>query len=106
MQKKVWKNIYLFLLFLSFSLFSSFGQSSDLADDPNKEWCYLKKSTTVIGMPFHPQATEVTYDGSLYTGYAELCFGYGKNDTPVLIRQKHLKKDGFLLLEMSGRKEL
>ena len=52
-----------------------FAQIGNLADDPNKEWCYLKKSTTVIGMPFHPQVTEVTYDGSLYTGYAELCFG-------------------------------
>lgn len=46
-------------------------------------------------MPFNPQVTEVTYDGSLYTGYAELCFHYGKNDTPILIRQKTFK-DGWI----------
>lgn len=69
------------------------AQAADrLADDPSKEWCYLKKSTTVIGMPFHPQVTEVTYDGSLYTGYSELTFSYGKADTPLLIRQKTFEK--------------
>lgn len=85
---KTIKRIIWILTLCSLSMNNLFAQIGNLADDPNKEWCYLKKSTTVIGMPFHPQVTEVTYDGSLYTGYAELCFGYGKNDTPVLIRQK------------------
>lgn len=72
-----------------------FANNDLLKDDPNKEWCYLKKSTTVIGMPFNPQITEVTYDGSLYTGYSELCFSYGKDDNPILIRQKTFK-DGWI----------
>lgn len=62
--------------------------AQELKDDPSKEWCYLKKSTTVLGMPFNPQVAEVTYDGALYTGYAELCFGYGEKNTPLLLRQK------------------
>lgn len=60
-------------------------------DDPAKQWCYLAKSTTVIGMPFQPGeigVTQVTYDGSLYTTYAELGFFYGKNNTALLARQK------------------
>lgn len=69
-----------------------FADNNVLYDDPDKEWCYLKKSTTVIGMPFNPKVTEVTYDGSLYTGYSELCFSYGENDVPILIRQKTFKE--------------
>ena len=57
-------------------------------DDPSKEWCYLAKSTTVIGLPFQPDVTAVTYDGALYTGYAELCFFYGTESKPLLARQK------------------
>lgn len=77
-------------LLLFFVLYSalSFSKERDLIDDPDKEWCYLKKSTTVIGMPFNPQVTEVTYDGSLYTGYSELSFSYGQADIPILLRQK------------------
>ena len=63
-------------------------KAQQLNDDPAKEWCYLKKSTTVLGMPYNPQVTEVTYDGALYTGYIELDFATGSKDTPLLIRQK------------------
>lgn len=75
-------------LLLTVGVHTAHGQELPLTDDPAKEWCYLRKSTTVIGMPFHPQVTEVTYDGSLYTGHAELNFSYGPHDTPILIRQK------------------
>lgn len=63
-------------------------KAQQLNDDPAKEWCYLQKSTTVLGMPYNPQVTEVTYDGALYTGYIELDFATGSKDTPLLIRQK------------------
>ena len=63
-------------------------KAQELKDDPTKEWCYLKKSTTVLGMPYNPQVAEVTYDGALYTGYIELDFATGSKATPLLIRQK------------------
>jgi len=43
-------------------------------DDPGKEWCFLLKSTTVIGVPFVPRPIQVTFDGAVFTGNAELCF--------------------------------
>ena len=57
-------------------------------DDPDQPWCYLGKSTTVIGVPFVPAPVEVTYDGSIYTRNAELCFFYGEKNQPMLARQK------------------
>jgi hypothetical protein len=57
-------------------------------DKPGEEWCYLGKSTTVIGVPFQRDVTQITYDGALYTRNAELCFFYGPGDTPLLARGK------------------
>ena len=57
-------------------------------DSPGGEWCYLAKSTTVIGVPFQPDVTQVTFDGALFTRQAELCFFLGDKDTPVLAREK------------------
>lgn len=65
-------------------------QMLDLAkvNNPDKEWCYSPKSTTVIGVPFMPRAVQVTYDGAIYTGDAEVCFFYGDSLKPVMARQK------------------
>jgi len=57
-------------------------------DDPNQAWCYLAKSTTVIGVPFVPEPVQITYDGAIYTRNAELCFFYGEKNEPVLARHK------------------
>jgi hypothetical protein len=57
-------------------------------DIQGKEWCYLAKSTVVIGRPFQPDVTQITYDGAVYTRHAELDFYYGKYNTPLLARQK------------------
>ena len=57
-------------------------------DDPDKEWCYLAKSTVCIGVPYMPEVIQVTYDGAIYTRNAELCFFYGEKHTPVMARQK------------------
>lgn len=57
-------------------------------DDLEREWCYLARSTTVIGVPYQPDAVQVTYDGAIYTGQAELGFFYGESRTPLLARQK------------------
>lgn len=61
---------------------------SPAIDDPAKPWCYLQHSTTLVGVPYMPDAIQVTYDGALYTGHAELCFFYGRPLRPVLVRQK------------------
>ena len=57
-------------------------------DDPAKPWCYAAQSTTVIGMPFVPAPVQVTYDGAIYTRYAELAFFYGRTLKPVMARTK------------------
>ena len=57
-------------------------------DDPAREWCYIAKSTTVIGVPYMPDTVQVTFDGALYTRHAELCFFYGDPLRPVMARQK------------------
>ena len=67
----------------------STGPMLDPATDrPDKPWCYLAKSTTVIGRPEQPDVTQVTFDGALFTRNAELCFFYGDKDQPLLARQK------------------
>ena len=57
-------------------------------DRPGEEWCYAAQSTTVIGMPFVPEPVQVTYDGAIYTRYAELAFFFGHDLTPVMARNK------------------
>jgi len=61
-------------------------------DNPEKEWSYLLEPTTVIGMPFSTHAVQVTYDGSIFTGSGELCFFYGKDNTPLFARQRYFLK--------------
>ncbi len=57
-------------------------------DTQAEEWCYAAKSTTVIGMPFVPEPVQVTYDGAIYTRYAELAFFYGEKLHPIMARNK------------------
>ena len=60
-------------------------------DRPGEPWCYAAQSTTVIGLPFVPEPVQVTYDGAVYTRYAELAFFYGKHREtlkPVMARNK------------------
>jgi hypothetical protein len=87
-------------------------------DDPAKPWCYLAKSTTVVGVPHqsgyttgtaetaiytYGAVTQVTYDGSLYTNNAELGFYYGKDDTPLMARQKAFYKGWVPMVEYSWK---
>jgi hypothetical protein len=117
------KSIPLFIgyLFLSLTLFSQgFGPYKKVIDpgidDPAKPWCYLAKSTTVIGVPHqsgytsgtpetaiytYGAVTQVTYDGSLFTNNAELGFFYGKNDIPLMARQKTFYKGWIPIVEYS-----
>lgn len=85
-------------------------------DDLTKPWCYLAKSTTVIGVPHqsgytsgtpetaiytYGAVTQVTYDGSLYTNNAELGFFYGKSELPLMARQKTFYKGWIPIVEYS-----
>ncbi len=87
-------------------------------DDPLKPWCYLAKSTTVIGVPHqsgyttgtpetaiytYGAVTQVTYDGSLYTNNAELGFYYGKDDIPLMARQKNFLRGWIPIVEYSWK---
>ncbi len=74
------------------SLLASTQMFDPVLDDPDREWCYAANSTTVIGKPFVPEPVQVTYDGAVYTRYAELCFFYGSEFKPVLARQKTFHK--------------
>ena len=65
------------------------------ADKPGEPWCYLAKSTTVIGVPAQPDVTQVTFDGALFTGSSELCFFYGADSKPLLARGKSFQ-DGWM----------
>lgn len=58
-------------------------------DNAEKEWSYCPKSTTVIGIPFTPQPVQITFDGAIFTGNAEVCFFYGIQLKPLLINQRH-----------------
>ena len=64
-------------------------------DDLGKPWSYLAHTTTLIGVPWMPDAVQVTYDGAIFTRHAELCFFYGDSLQPVMQRQKHWL-DGWL----------
>ena len=84
-------NLVVAILLLSSKAYSQKNPTFDKSlfkDDPKKEWCYLKKSATVIGMPYQPRMTLVTYDGSIFNGEAELSFFYGKEKKPMFARQK------------------
>lgn len=120
------KILFIFIALLhNLSLFSQgFGPYKKMldpgTDDPAKSWCYLAKSTTVIGVPHQsgytsgtPETaiytfgavTQVTYDGSLFTNNAELGFFYSKNDIPLMARQKTFYKGWIPIVEYSWNHE-
>ncbi len=67
--------------------------------DPQKEWSYIPKSSTVIGIPFTSGPVEVCYDGSIFTGDSELSFFYGKNAKRLEAYQKTFKEGWIPVVE-------
>jgi hypothetical protein len=57
-------------------------------DDPTKPWCYFIHPTTCIGVPFMPQAVQVTPEGNIFTNSAEFCLFTGKDLQPMGSRQR------------------
>lgn len=103
-EKGVFRIVLLFFL-LCMGTEGNKGLRAEIIDDPSKTWCYLQKSTTVIGVPFHSEVTEVTYDGSLYTGYAELNFAYGVSKKPMMARQKNFKEGWIPIVEYTWNED-
>jgi hypothetical protein len=67
----------------------------DPSIDKADPFCYLAKSTTELAVVTAPRGTQVTFDGSLHCGAAELCFFTGSKMSPILCRQKTFE-DGWL----------
>ena len=64
-------------------------------DRPGEPFSYFSRPTDVIGVMDAPEATEVTPEGYLYTGFGELMFFTGNPPQPVEQRVKTLR-DGHL----------
>lgn len=58
-------------------------------DDPAKPWCYFTHPISCIGMPWMPEAIQVTPEGNLFTGTAEFCLFWGADRKPMASRQRH-----------------
>jgi hypothetical protein len=68
---------------------------SPTMDQQPGPFSYFSKPTDVIGVMGAPSATEITPEGYLYTGFGELMFFVGPEQTPVSARIRTLE-DGFL----------
>ena len=64
-------------------------------DPPDQPFSYFSQPTDEIGVMDAPEATEITPEGYLYTGYGELMFFTGPEDTPVHQRLRTLER-GYL----------
>lgn len=73
-------------------------------DDLRKPWSYLTHTTTLIGVPWMPDAVQVTYDGAIFTGHAELCFFYGEPPQAAIERQRHWV-EGWIPIVQYGSRE-
>ncbi|RXS94531.1 hypothetical protein [Silvibacterium dinghuense] len=64
-------------------------------DLPGSPFSYFSKPVDVIGVMNAPSATEITPEGFLYSGYGELMFFTGPEQTPLVERIRTLK-DGYV----------
>jgi hypothetical protein len=66
--------------------------SPEMDDDPGP-FSYFSQSTDEIGIPYAKTGTEITPEGSLYTGYGELLFFVGPEQRPIAARVRTLEED-------------
>ena len=64
-------------------------------DQHGEPFSYFSKPTDVIGVMNAPSATEISPEGYLYTGFGELMFFLGPEQTPISARIRTLE-DGYL----------
>jgi len=67
-------------------------------DPPNQPFSYFSQPSDEIGVMDAPEATEITPEGYLYTGFGELMFFTGPSDTPVRQRLRTLER-GYLPID-------
>lgn len=67
-------------------------------DRPNQPFNYFSQPSDEIGVMDAPEATEITPEGYLYTGFGELMFFTGPDDTPVHQRLRTLER-GYLPID-------
>jgi hypothetical protein len=67
-------------------------------DPPNQPFSYFSQPSDEIGVMDAPQATEITPEGYLYTGFGELMFFTGPSDIPVRQRLRTLEQ-GYLPID-------
>ena len=67
-------------------------------DVPGQPFSYFSQPTGEIGVMDAPEATEITPEGYLYTGFGELMFFTGPEDTPVRQRLRTLER-GYLPID-------
>ena len=80
-------------------LFAAHGQMvSPSIDQPDEPFSYFSQPTDEIGVMDAPEATEITPEGYLYTGFGELMFFTGPNDQPVCQRLRTLER-GYLPID-------
>lgn len=78
---------------------SMFAQMvSPAIDHPDQPFSYFSQPSDEIGVMDAPEATEITPEGYLYTGFGELMFFTGPNDTPVHQRVRTLER-GYLPID-------
>jgi hypothetical protein len=71
---------------------------SPAIDSPNEPFSYFSQPSDEIGVMDAPEATEITPEGYLYTGFGELMFFTGPDDTPVHQRLRTLER-GYLPMD-------
>jgi hypothetical protein len=67
-------------------------------DPPHQPFSYFSQPTDEIGVMDAPEATEITPEGYLYTGFGELMFFTGADDEPVNQRLRTLEQ-GYLPID-------
>ncbi len=67
-------------------------------DQPNQPFSYFSQPSDEIGVMDAPEATEITPEGYLYTGFGELMFFTGPDDMPVHQRLRTLER-GYLPID-------
>jgi hypothetical protein len=74
---------------------------SPAMDEPGQPFNYYSQPTDEIGVMDAPEATEITPEGYLYTGFGELMFFTGPGDEPVHQRLRTLER-GYLPIDSYG----
>src|SRR3954452_24132194 len=66
-------------------------------------WSFIVSPTEQIGVPGYPAATEITPEGSLYTGSAEVVFRFGPRQRPWNVPLRTLEEGRYPIVSSSAR---